>query len=223
MGRDARTRPRGRETTRWDARLRPAQVVVGDNQEKRARWLLRFVMRDLEHLSREEMEEVSWQVSAFIDSVPGATRYTRYPAAEAETRRCQGWLADGLGRLRRGQPWRFKVERPSTYVLDLQPRRFVPIAPPDHGFRSFTDAFMAESATVLAKRLAFCPAAGCGKPFIVYRRRMYCNKRCADRERIRRFRARNPDYSGKRYREKQQRSIYPRVRVQPRGGLSGAC
>ena len=94
------------------------------------------------------------------------------------------------------------AETPAQYLLNLHTRRFVVRTPLSGGFRAFKEAFASETGEVFARRLAFCPAEDCGNPFIIYRGRKYCSQRCADRQRLRKFRTEHPHYSRDQYRKK---------------------
>jgi len=86
---------------------------------------------------------------------------------------------------------------PSSYVVRIGDRPeggVVPRTPITHRENDFKIRVLEETVPVFLQRFRVCRRAGCGRPFIMRKRQLYCGRRCSQAERTRRYRPKHPDY-----------------------------
>lgn len=214
-----------RRDNRYVSDLHRAAVRIGHTPEIRARWLLRFAAKELNQLEPDQRAAVGWEVAAYL-GLPERQRqgdYVSLPLPYAALAECHEWLRAGIHRLTTQQPWEIRVRRPSSYVVRIgngPDGRVVPRTPITHGENVFKIRVLEETVPVFLQRFRVC-RAGCGRPFILRKRQLYCGLPCSQLERTRRYRQKHPDYLERAHESyaRRQRIGRPKVRVRrrPRG------
>jgi len=127
---------------------------------------------------------------------------------------CHQWIKAGVDQLVSGQRWRVHLDARS-YVLDLSDRQWRPITPVSAP-RAFRDRVIREILPVFGRRFRLCGRQKCPHPFIARKRKIYCDSRCSQTERTRRYRATHPDKSHEVYARQQRKKFGPNVVVRRR-------
>lgn len=181
-----------------------AEKRVGKSPMERLRWLLDFMERPCDALTKGERERLTAEVRMFASSLGSAsgphsvsiknnTRYVQQRDLDAkELARLSREVGQAISNLLSGEPWKF---RPADFGelwtsitgSKAKPRRV-------HWVHYLGDApamFMMAARDLLGRdawRLARCEGPGCAKVFVKQKRGAYCGKRCSQRARTLRYR-----------------------------------
>lgn len=207
----SRIRGRGLTVRAEGGRLRSAQARVGQTPAAQAQWVLGFATRnDLGRLRVAERAGLSWELAAFL----GLTGPEDLAIGDHDVAECHQWIKAGVDQLVSGQRWRVHLDARS-YVLDLSDRQWRPITPVSAP-RAFRDRVIREILPVFGRRFRLCGRQKCPHPFIARKRKIYCDSRCSQTERTRRYRATHPDKSHEVYARQQRKKFGPNVVVRRR-------
>jgi len=200
--------------------LKLAQVRVGRSDEHRMRWLLRFAA-----LGAENSEDLRYEILTF--AVPPSARFVpcEVYATSGELDLGIGnflqWLRSGLDTLKEGflhgHPVDWSVNAPGSHHFTWRNGRLLDKPSIDDGILT-EDRFKAQVCSVLTSqghRIRFCRK--CAKLFLGQRRQAYCDPKCSQITRTKRYRERHPekirDQRHEAHVRKQQQHYGPKVKV----------
>jgi len=219
-----------------------AQERVGRSDEDRMRWLLRFRSRDLADLSARDWLDLLFEILAF--AAPPLARFVpceiylvegEIKLDLLELRNLHAWVHSGLRGLRESP---YVVEDENGVASDA-PREWLVDGNVEHRFTWVNDRlvdqpsgdsgsvhnrFKAQVAGVVSRqadRIRLCQDRNCAKLFLAHKRQTYCNAKCSQKNRTRKYRARYPErISDQRHnayvREKRQDAPNVKVARHPR-------
>ena len=172
--------------------------VVGESTIEKARWLLDFSARDLDHAPTTELLKSRMEARAFVTL--GALDPKQRPmmrhwpiAPESalgrkETLELQSWLKAGLERMALGEAWRFQPEVEFQLGWHRSWRCLTYQTPKG----TVLNVFMALTYQLLQEARGHVRSCDCGQFFVPVRRQAYCSIRCSQRARTRRWRHSHP-------------------------------
>ena len=175
---------------------------VGLRPEERLRWLLNFGNLEPASLNTERraaavqearafltIEEVDPEVRPLLRIGPPPQDETPNVLTQEEVWAAQGWLKDGLERLRRRGGWNFATH--VSYELDLHRGLMLWVRLKS---RSRLEQFKALALNVLREaRFWFRLCPECQRPFVPVRRQAYCSAACSQAVRTRKWRTTHPE------------------------------
>lgn len=181
------------EARRWKARAPSwpgGRVGPGAPDDERARWLLDFAVMDLNGLSEADWQNLYKAINAFL-MAPTMVGEIDRKLRPRDVRALQRWLLAGLLLLCDG-PRAWQIARYEVLLFQWTRRRGltqVSLRQDRLPVGATAEIFMAMTATLLvavATRFRFCNE--CGRAFISRKSQGYCNRRCSQATRTRRFR-----------------------------------
>jgi hypothetical protein len=228
--REARQTPLNISDEEVRQNFRLALKRLGDSDERRARWLLRFAAADLSKLSSGQRLDLKWEILAFVE--PPFSDFLHVEAVAGEIQLPDDsphtWLQNGIKELRDGPSVVILGEdTPPSWSLSIQTSwklvrvkdRVIVDSP--RGAPSTSARFEAEVLRVLssqAHRFRFC--RNCSQPFIARKRQAYCAPKCSQTFRTRKYRAKDPEQQRTKrraaYENALKQKLGPRVRVRRR-------
>ncbi len=205
--------------------IRAALGRVGESDESRARWLLRFAAADPSTLTAGQRLDLQWDVVAFMMPPPfNLARFeVGYPHHDGDIAvplpALHAWVGNGIKGLEEGP--RIYIEgSPNLPSWTVDTRRFCRFSRVGHqvivdyydGAQGTEGRFRAEAVRVLssqARRFRFC--GNCGRAFIATKRQAYCTASCSQSVRTKKYRAKKnltprPRRAGKLSRKHRSRS-----------------
>jgi hypothetical protein len=227
------------EREAWRRReVRLAQDRVGNSDEDRMQWLLRFGSRDLTDLSAEEWSNLLFEILVFA-----AQPFDRFVLCEVflvegeikldyfELRTLHAWVQSGLRGLRESPyvivdennvasdaPREWRVGANVEYCFTWENDRLVDKGVGDSG--STTNRFKVQLANTFARqayRIRLCQNRDCVKLFLAHKRQIYCSGKCSDIVRKRRQRKKHLERIRNQrraaYEREQRRRHGPKVKV----------
>lgn len=221
----------GREKAAFRRNLRLARERVGDSNEDRARWLLRFASLEVAKLSAGDWLNLEWEILVFSTPPPAERVQLVIDPATFEVEpvgvsTLLSWVQEGLLGLKRVKesfeieptPRAWSIKANVSYQLTWVDGRLVDSS--RAAGVSTADHFQAQVYNVLvsqASRFRLCQ--NCGQPFIARRRQSYCARGCSQAVRTQKYRAKNPEKVN-RWRvaayEKQVKAVHPNAKVRHR-------
>ena len=185
-------------------RVLASQRAVGTTNRQRLKWLVNFANTDIQSPRRspEELENLDWQVAHFVDGAAshGASSINYKPKSEFDLVQLRNHALRGLHEsadaphIAGFYGWNPNaIDIGATRPLDGLVRHV------RRGFSAYEGprlaVFLTSVADLIAseegKRIRECAAKDCTAIFYKWKRGLYCSKRCSQRARVQRFRAKN--------------------------------
>lgn len=201
----------------------PSWKRAPTSPEARARWLLAFAARDLSTVSDRDWQILQRGAKAFVGGPPRRSVSNYWSAAGANSDILQGWdfLNGIVGTVEAGERWidGGNAIQGRTFFFEMTPRGLEGGTMPfqnDEWLPMFITAVMdILLKDELGRRFRCC--RGCRKLLLARKGQRYCDPRCSQRFRTRKYRTGNRERFNelrrKSYAAKMKKKLGSRVRV----------